>query len=139
MGALGRCLGALVVCLVVVAGCDRHGEVVDLEVLRPEKLDGTLHVSWAIGRPPTYRTTSCADAGARYVLVVMEGETTRTYRIPCESAPREAWIPLKQGSYLVRAELADAGHGILSKTSEMPAEIRKGNEQLTVPFMFTVH
>jgi hypothetical protein len=131
-------IGLLVLALLALAGsgCDTYGSITDLDGQRPAKLEGTIHVSWSVQNTATYEPVACSAAGARYVLVVLNADSTHTFRMPCDLPSPEAWIPAERGAFTVRAELVDGDRHPLSKTPDFPLTVQTNTDELTLPLTF---
>jgi hypothetical protein len=113
---------------------------VDLGGEQPQTLGGTLHVTWGINRVPAYEAVKCEKVRAEYVLVTVELERRRTYRIRCDLGAKGAWIPVAaKGDAQVRAELVGVGERKLSRTRESLVQVASATEQLELPFVFGVN
>jgi len=130
--------GALMV--LFLGGCDKYGEIVELGGEQPQNPDGTLHVTWGINRVPAYEAVKCEKIAGEFVLVTVELEKRRTYRIPCELGTKGAWIPVKsKGEAQVRAELVGVRERKLSRTRESLVHVASATERLELPFVSGVN
>ena len=125
-----------------VPSCDRRGTIIDIDGRKPEKLDGTIHVSWQMARYPTFESLSCAVARAQFVLMRVEAadqsSPPRTYRMRCDLPVPEAWLPITTGSWNVRGEAVDAAGQQISVTPEQTITARTTTDHLTTPLLLQV-
>lgn len=120
-------------------GCVRSAPIVDVDGRRPQKLEGTAHLSWTIDRDLSFDRLSCSEVNARYVLFITEdARLIRTFRMRCDLPVREAWIPVERGEYTVHGELVDEAGRWLSKTVEAKVGVRAATDQVNLPLLFGV-
>jgi hypothetical protein len=120
-------------------GCRRAETIIDLTGAAPDRADGYWHVSWSLTRPPMNMPVTCAEARAARLMISLSppgGATTTTYRAPCDLAAAEAWIPVRKGTWTVRADLVDSHDARLSAISSLTLPVASDREILNTPFLF---